>query len=54
MNITEKGTGYVALSLSMLVPQHSCVLAVDIIEDKIKKINKRISYIEDDHIEGRL
>lgn len=51
MNIAVAGTGYVGLSLATLLAQKNHVIAVDIIEDKVNKINKRISPIQDDYIE---
>lgn len=54
MNIAVAGTGYVGLSLAVLLSQHNHVMAVDIIEDKVEKINKRISPIQDDYIEKYL
>ncbi len=49
-NIAIAGTGYVGLSLAVLLSQHNAVTAVDIIPEKIEKINKRISPIQDDFI----
>ena len=53
-NIAVAGTGYVGLSLAVLLAQHNKVTAVDILEDKVEKINKRISPIQDEHIEKYL
>lgn len=50
-NIAVAGTGYVGLSLATLLSQNNHVIAVDIIEDKVNKINERISPIQDDYIE---
>ena len=52
--IAVAGTGYVGLSLAVLLAQHNEVTAVDIIEDKVNKINNRISPIQDDYIEEYL
>ena len=54
MNIAVAGTGYVGLSLAVLLAQHNHVVAVDVIEDKVNKINNRISPIQDDYIEKYL
>lgn len=51
MNIVVVGTGYVGLSLAVLLSQRNNVTAVDIVEEKVDKINKRISPIRDDKIE---
>ncbi len=53
-NIAVAGTGYVGLSLAVLLAQHNHVTAVDIIPEKVKKINNRISPIQDDYIEKYL
>ena len=52
--IAVAGTGYVGLSLAVLLAQHNEVTAVDIIEDKVNKINNKISPIQDDYIEKYL
>lgn len=52
--IAVAGTGYVGLSLAVLLAQHNEVTAVDIIEDKVNKINNMISPIQDDYIEEYL
>ena len=49
--IAVAGTGYVGLSLAVLFSQHNEVTAVDIIEDKVRKINSLISPIQDEYIE---
>ena len=48
MKIAVAGTGYVGLSLAVLLSQHNEVKAVDVIEDKVNKINNRISPIQDE------
>lgn len=54
MKIAVAGTGYVGLSLAVLLAQHNEVVAVDIVPEKIEKINKRISPIQDKEIEEYL
>lgn len=54
MKIAVAGTGYVGLSVSVLLSQFNQVTAVDIIEDKVNKINNRISPIADAEIEDYL
>ena len=51
MNIAVAGTGYVGLSIATLLSQHNKVTAVDIIPEKLEKINRRISPIQDEYIE---
>ena len=51
MNIAVAGTGYVGLSLATLLSQHNKVTAVDIVPEKIEKLNKWISPIQDEYIE---
>lgn len=51
LKIAVAGTGYVGLSLAVLLSQHHEVTAVDIVEEKVEKINKRISPIQDEYIE---
>lgn len=53
-NIAVAGTGYVGLSLAILLAQHNHVTAVDIIAEKVEKINNKISPIQDDYIEKYL
>ncbi len=50
-NIAVAGTGYVGLSIATLLAQHNRVTAVDVIEEKVDKINKRIAPIQDDYID---
>ena len=52
--IAVAGTGYVGLSLATLLAQHNRVTAVDVIPDKVDKINNRLSPIQDDYIEKYL
>lgn len=54
MNIAVAGTGYVGLSIATLLAQHNKVTAVDVIPEKIEKINRRISPIQDEYIEKYL
>lgn len=51
MNIAVAGTGYVGLSMATLLAQHNHVMAVDIVPEKVEKINNRISPIQDEYIE---
>lgn len=51
LKIAVAGTGYVGLSLATLLSQYHQVTAVDIIPEKVEKINKRISPIQDEYIE---
>lgn len=52
--IAVAGTGYVGLSIATLLAQHNHVVAVDVIPEKVEKINKRISPIQDEYIEKYL
>ena len=52
--IVVAGTGYVGLSLAVLLAQHNEVTAVDILPEKVEKLNKFISPIQDDYIEKYL
>ena len=54
MKIAVAGTGYVGMSIAVLLSQHNCVTAVDIIAEKVEKINSRISPIQDKEIEEYL
>jgi len=54
MKIAVAGTGYVGLSIALLLAQHNDVIAVDIVPEKIEKINNRISPIVDAEIESYL
>ena len=53
-NIAIAGTGYVGLSLAVLLAQHNKVTAVDIIPEKVEKLNNYISPIQDEYIEKYL
>lgn len=54
LNIAVAGTGYVGLSIATLLAQHHLVTAVDVIPEKVEKINNRISPIQDEYIEKYL
>ena len=54
IKIAVAGTGYVGLSIATLLAQHHQVTAVDVIPEKVDKINKRISPIQDEYIEKYL
>ena len=54
IQIAVAGTGYVGLSIATLLAQHHKVTAVDVIAEKVEKINNRISPIQDDYIEKYL
>lgn len=54
MKIAVAGTGYVGLSLAVLLAQHNEVAAVDIVQEKVELINKRKSPIQDEYIEKYL
>lgn len=54
MKIAVAGTGYVGLSIATLLSQHHEVLAVDVIPEKVEKINNKISPIQDEFIEKYL
>ena len=53
-NIAVAGTGYVGLSIATLLAQHHQVVAVDVIPEKVEKINNHISPIQDEYIEKYL
>ena len=53
-NIAVAGTGYVGLSIATLLSQHNKVSAVDVVPEKVEKINNKISPIQDDYIESYL
>ena len=54
LQIAVAGTGYVGLSIATLLSQHHKVTAVDVISEKVEKINNKISPIQDDYIEKYL
>ena len=54
MKIAVAGTGYVGLSLAVLLSQHHEVKAVDVLPSKVDSINRRVSPIRDEYIEGYL
>ncbi len=54
MKIAVAGTGYVGLSIAILLAQHNEVVAVDVIPEKVEKINRRESPIQDEYIEKYL
>ena len=54
LNIAVAGTGYVGLSIATLLSQHHHVTAVDVIPEKVEKINNHVSPIQDDYIEKYL
>ena len=54
MKIAVAGTGYVGLSIATLLAQHNEVVAVDVVPEKVEKINNRISPIQDEYIEKYL
>ena len=51
IKIAVAGTGYVRLSIATLLSQHHHVTTVDVIPEKVDKLNNRISPIQDDYIE---
>ena len=54
MKIAVAGTGYEGLSIATLLSQHHEVMAIDIVPEKVEKINKKISPIQDEYIEKYL
>ena len=54
MKIAVAGTGYVGLSMAVLLAQHNQVVAIDILPEKIELINNRKSPIQDNEIEEYL
>ena len=54
VKIAVAGTGYVGMSLAVLLAQHNKVVAIDVVEEKVNMINNRISPIVDKEIEEYL
>ena len=54
VKVAVAGTGYVELSIATLLSQHHQVIAVDVIPEKVEKLNNKISPIQDDYIEKYL
>ena len=54
LKIAVAGTGYVGLSIATLLSQHHHVIAVDVVLEKVEKLNNKISPIQDDYIEKYL
>ena len=54
LKIAVAGTGYVGLSIATLLAQHHEVKAVDVVPEKVEKLNSRISPIQDEYIEKYL
>ena len=51
LHIAVAGTGYVGLSIATLLAQHHDVTSVDVVSEKVEKINRRVSPIQDEYIE---
>ena len=54
IRIAVAGTGYVGLSIATLLSQHHHVTAVDVVPEKVEKLNRHVSPIQDDYIEKYL
>lgn len=54
IKVAVAGTGYVGLSIATLLSLHHHVTAVDVISEKVEKLNNRVSPIQDDYIEKYL
>ena len=52
MKIAVAGTGYVGLSMAVLLAQRNSVVAVDVVPEKVEKVNRRVSPIQDEYIES--
>lgn len=50
IKIAVAGTGYVGMSIATLLAQHHEVVAVDVLPEKVEKINQKISPIQDDYM----
>ena len=48
MNIAVAGTGYVGLSMACLLAQHNSVVAVDVVAERVEKVNRRESPVQDE------
>ena len=51
MRIAVAGTGYVGLSMACLLAQHNSVVAVDVVAERVEKVNRRESPVQDEYIE---
>jgi UDPglucose 6-dehydrogenase len=51
IKVAVTGTGYVGLSIATLLAQHHQVTAVDVVPEKVEKLNNKVSPIQDDYIE---
>ena len=54
IRVAVAGTGYVGLSIATLLSQHHHVTAVDVVPEKVEKLNGKVSPIQDDYIEKYL
>lgn len=54
MKIAVAGTGYVGMSMAVLLAQHNSVVAVDVVPEKVEKLNRGVSPIQDEYIEKYL
>ena len=54
MKIAVAGTGYVGMSIAVLLAQHNKVMALDVVQEKVDMINNRVSPIKDDELEEYL
>ena len=51
LNITVAGTGYVGMSLAVLLAQHNKVTAVDVVQERVDLVNNKKSPVKDEYIE---